>query len=461
MDAQAAVLLYGLGQAQMGTQARLAAQEETLASFSRAFDYYLGAGDVERALIIASHDVTSNIGGELIEKGLALVPPDSHDAGRLLSRYIMPLRADYQRAQDALHRALAIAHQHQDQALEMRTLVSGACVNFTNCRFEQSLHLNLQSIELAAIVDQPTHEAHARYDLMGVLYATGDLEGAARHALAMLGPAERSGIHQWQVSAMESNENVSSAKGDWEAARNFSEQGLAMSPRQANLLGCRALLEYQVGDFDAGDSYLERLVEGVQWAQPGTPVPYTVLANTWYTVPLAVIPVVARVTRVAVHFDLVEQLAQGVFSSPATHPGPLRAAQIGLALIAVQRGDRTTAGDLYAQMAPIRGTMSPQCPMGPGLAGDRVLALLSHTMGEPEQAAKHFEDALAFCRRAGYRPELAWTCCDYADTLLQRNSEGDRDKAMSLLDESLAISSELGMRPLMERVLSRREILGA
>ena len=34
-------------------------------------------------------------------------------------------------------------------------------------------------------------------------------------------------------------------------------------------------------------------------------------------------------------------------------------------------------------------------------------------------------------------------------------------KAMSLLDELLAISSELGMRPLMERVLSRREILGA
>ncbi len=48
-----------------------------------------------------------------------------------------------------------------------------------------------------------------------------------------------------------------------------------------------------------------------------------------------------------------------------------------------------------------------------------------------------------------------------ADTLLQRNEPGDREKATSLLDESLAISSELGMRPLMERVLSRREILGA
>ena len=45
--------------------------------------------------------------------------------------------------------------------------------------------------------------------------------------------------------------------------------------------------------------------------------------------------------------------------------------------------------------------------------------------------------------------------------LLERNSEGDRERAVSLLDESLAISTELGMRPLMERVLSRREILKA
>ncbi len=38
---------------------------------------------------------------------------------------------------------------------------------------------------------------------------------------------------------------------------------------------------------------------------------------------------------------------------------------------------------------------------------------------------------------------------------------GPNEKAVTLLDESLAISSELGMRPLMERVLSRRDILKA
>ena len=86
---------------------------------------------------------------------------------------------------------------------------------------------------------------------------------------------------------------------------------------------------------------------------------------------------------------------------------------------------------------------------------------LAHAKDRNEDASAHFEDALGFCRKAGYRPELAWTCCDYADLILKRNAEGDRAKAMSLLNESLAISGEFGMRPLMERVLSRREILNA
>ncbi len=83
---------------------------------------------------------------------------------------------------------------------------------------------------------------------------------------------------------------------------------------------------------------------------------------------------------------------------------------------------------------------------------DRLLGFLSQTMGNMDQATAHFEDALAFCRKAGYRPELAWTCCDYSEALLQRNAAGDQAKAVSLMEEGLAISMELGMRPLMERI---------
>ena len=97
----------------------------------------------------------------------------------------------------------------------------------------------------------------------------------------------------------------------------------------------------------------------------------------------------------------------------------------------------------------------------PALVADRLLGLLAYAGENLDKAAEHFENSLAFCRKDSYRLELAWTGCDYADMLRERDAEGDRTKAISLLDESLAISSDLGMRPLMERVLSRREILRA
>ena len=131
-------------------------------------------------------------------------------------------------------------------------------------------------------------------------------------------------------------------------------------------------------------------------------------------------------------------------------------AKAGSALLAVQTGDQSAAEEHYAYLLGQRGTMIP-----PVISVDRLLGLLSQAMGNLDQSTGHFEGALAFYRKAGYRSELAWTCCDYADTLRERNGDGDQAMAMTLLDESLAISSELGMRPLMERVLSRREILRA
>ena len=92
---------------------------------------------------------------------------------------------------------------------------------------------------------------------------------------------------------------------------------------------------------------------------------------------------------------------------------------------------------------------------------DRLLGLLAATCGRVDPALGHFADGLAFCARAGYRPEYAWTACDYADALLGHAGAGDRERAFALQDEALTIGRELGMRPLADRVLVRREILKA
>ena len=451
-DEEAAVLLSGLGHAQMGIVER-ANESQVSDTFVRAFNYFVDTGDSDRAVSVALADIRAANVREMIERALTLVPPDSHDAGKLQARQILANRADYERAQGAFHHAFSIARQHQDQRLEMQALVASACVDFHHGHNEQSLERNLRAIELSHLVDMPYEEAHAHYDLSHVLYAKGDSDQATRHAETMVASAERTRIRIWRRRAMEANEALGSAKGDWQTAREFAEQGLIISPLVDTLIGARALLEYQLGETEAGDTYLNILFQNFRAGG------FNSINQANHTVPAIVIPMVSYITGIAVRFEFVEDIARSIFSSPDVNPSATNAARIGLALIAAQRGDETAAKELYGALQPIAGTMAPTSIYGPGLAVDRIRGLLSQTMGNLDQAAGNFEDAAAFCRKAGYLPELGWTCCDYADTLCLRLGTGDREKAAALLDESLAIATVLGMRPLMERVADRQGAL--
>ncbi len=227
--------------------------------------------------------------------------------------------------------------------------------------------------------------------------------------------------------------------------------GLSLAPQDIRLLLTLARLEYEVGDVGQGEAYMDRLREAIRLAPPGP-----TLENTFSAL---LIPAIVRTNGVADWLDIADGCAQTVLSSPSVTHGLGLFAKAGLALTAVQREDIAAAEEQYASLKPARHTLMLIFPDTTCI--DRVLGLLSITMGQVDQAVDHFDDALAFCRRVGARPELAWTSCDYADALREQDAPGDKEKAVALLDESLAISSELGMRPLMERVLSRREILRA
>ena len=90
-----------------------------------------------------------------------------------------------------------------------------------------------------------------------------------------------------------------------------------------------------------------------------------------------------------------------------------------------------------------------------------MFSLFAQMMGNQDASQTHAGDAFVFCRQTDDRSELAWFLYDYAGMLLERDGDGDKANPTSMLDESLQISSDLGMRPLMGRVLSRREILKA
>ena len=127
-----------------------------------------------------------------------------------------------------------------------------------------------------------------------------------------------------------------------------------------------------------------------------------------------------------------------------------------LAVVAILENDPAKAAKSYDSLLPFRNTIITYTP-----PIDRTLGELAQIMEKLDDASLHFEEAVAICRKGDDRTELAWTLHDYADMLLDRDGCGDKAKATTLLDEALRISGDLGMRPLMDRVLSRREILKA
>ena len=187
------------------------------------------------------------------------------------------------------------------------------------------------------------------------------------------------------------------------------------------------------------------MVEIMDQTPPGPSVQY---AYTSVAIPLA-----GRIAGSQNNFDVAAAAARTVLSSEFKSQVLANNAISSLGLIAIEQNDQDAIAEQYTALLPQRGTI-----LTGSLANvDRILGLLSTAMGNLDQSKDHLEDALAFCRKAGYRPELAWACCDYADTLIARNEEGDSAKAESLLDESLTIASELGMRPLVERVSARQK----
>jgi len=457
IDTQLAGLYFGMGRAQAATFGR---RQITMAvdALSKAFEYYAELGEVDRAVAVAEYPLYSPLGyrsgvTQLIARGLELVAPDSHRAGNLYSRYGEYLQTEmgnYEEAQQAFKQALAIAQREGDTGLEMRTLVNVARAYTYQGRIQESIEKAQQAIELSTLVNEPYAELEAHRTMARDLGQIGDPGRARQHIEALLPLAESVRDRDWLTTAYQMNFLRHSLLGEWQSARAFSDRGFVAEPGDIRLLGRRVMLEYEVGDFSQGKLYMERLLDSWSLTPPGP--------TADYVIPGMLITLVARITGVLERLDVAETIARTIILSPTATPALGSGATAILALLAVLRDSSEDAKQHYPAMASwrigIAGGASAVC-------AQRLAGMLAQTMGDVDQAATHFEDSLTFCRNAGYRPELAWTCCDYADTLRQRNYPGDREHAMSLLDESLAISTELSMRPLMERVLSRRDILKA
>ncbi len=114
-------------------------------------------------------------------------------------------------------------------------------------------------------------------------------------------------------------------------------------------------------------------------------------------------------------------------------------------------GDRERAGVLYDVLLPYAHRNATVIMITSRGSIGRWLGLLATTLERHDDAAKHFEAALAMNKSMGARPLVAVTLLDQASGLLARGDAGDVVHARDLAREAHTLASDLGMPGLVDR----------
>jgi DNA-binding CsgD family transcriptional regulator len=273
---------------------------------------------------------------------------------------------------------------------------------------------------------------------------TGRIDDAHEQVQETLTVAERLRDRGLLGDALYINALLAQLRGHWDEARALSDRGLALAARHLPLLHIRAVLEYETGNDVAGVQYVQRLVEADRDAQ------LYPLAGMFTALALSHI---AYITNGMTDTEPAIAAAHALMTKPSAVRNAVVQARLGHALLAVLNADIDECETELEALVPFESVMPTQS----GLTAGRVLGLLAHAVGQKRRAWNHFERALAFCRASGFKPELAWTCHDYAAALLDSGARDDKAKAAALLDEGWQIAAAIGLEPLRKRIAAFRE----
>ena len=120
-------------------------------------------------------------------------------------------------------------------------------------------------------------------------------------------------------------------------------------------------------------------------------------------------------------------------------------------------GDTKQADHVYELLLPYEGLVivvarAAACN-GPV---DRVLGLLSQTMGRLDDAERHLGNAVEIATRMEDRPGIALCGLALAEVRLERDRNNDRELALELLSTVLGTAREMGARWIADRALGDR-----
>ncbi|HEY8173408.1 MAG TPA: adenylate/guanylate cyclase domain-containing protein, partial [Dehalococcoidia bacterium] len=217
--------------------------------------------------------------------------------------------------------------------------------------------------------------------------------------------------------------------------------GMESGARDPRVLACACILEYVLGNIDAGRSALQRLIDFVGATPPGPTIDYADLAIA-----------AARAALIdgrGSDREIARRAGRALLDSPVPCTPLVKTyAYNALGMLAHVEGDRALAEQVLQGIASQASYAQEMV-----FATDHMRGLLLEVLDKTDEAVGAIEAALTFLR-SDYRPHRAEAAYDCARIRLQRDAPGDRERARALIDEALGHAQKLGMRPLIDKLVA-------
>jgi tetratricopeptide (TPR) repeat protein len=384
----------------------------------------------------------------LLESALAALPNDEVELRvRLLARLAGALRDELSgERRDRLGRGAVELARRTGNLSALAYALDGHAAATCGGPGTQAQHLALGSElrEVAArIGDRERVQAGhmqrfaAQLTLGEVSGAQADLTAASRIAEELRQPAQLWQVHAcWAMLAL--------AAGRLGEAEELIPRAFALGERAQRemAISARAFHLYTLRDFQGHLDQAEATIRDAATEYPARPVFRCAHAYLH-----------ARLGRTSVARRTLRDLAEGDFATLPLDMEWLFAMSL-LAESCSLLGDAETASIVYSLLVPQAALNAVDWPEGIRGSVSRYLGLLAATMGHLQDAATHFDHALAMNGSMGARPWLAHTQHEYARMLLTREGPGDHERAQELIDQALSTYRELHMTTYAERAFA-------
>ena len=414
---------------------------------AEAYQAFKSVGDYQGAVSVAAQ-LTINVirfssGADvLLRDSLQHAAENSPEKARILALlgHVTYFQAgSEEEASQALDESLKLANNLNDKPVQALVLAVQSEMSARNLNFDDARSKSDQAINLAAQVGDSNSATLAFETAANLNWTTCDLEADTRlRALKdrLLADGLRLSTDAVDMGPFFANW----FRGNSSEVHNYFDHA-----RENNLpfpQTLEALYLLELGEGEKGREQLDNVVHYAD-AEENPVLGHFVQGMAWGSFLLGTTQYAELARRMLPHAQRSDMYGN---TELVTIP-------MAEAIIAVVLGDEELAAQADEKLREVPQLVSFMHTTS------RVKGLVARMIGNGEKARRHFQDAIDFCESRGMKPELAWSYSDMSE--LVRDIDDDAAASQQLVENALAIANDIGMKPLINRILARREILKA